>query len=1209
MPKTTALKPISPAQAANFARAANRFQWTPLSAKQQRVGTFRTLVPFCQNPLAVQRFLTASIDQIARASQVDRCDVRSYGIEPDDKLAFDLRSNRIIDRVTCAPIDRIHYRESSVNAVWFEPPTTMDPQTAGNHFNNVFPAVHNGGAFFIVATADQLRACADTLARRTDVTSVYRLTGRSTGIVVVAATRTSTQGDSIADVQAELLDISDDTKTNAANDDVEDLPQIGRAFLPYVRGTENLNSASPILSLPYSPQALIDNANRVGSWNNPVVADIFATGDSHRAIKPIERLPEGHSAIIAANSMIDHLLIEDPSGVHNPVIIRGFFKKANRETFRTAEVVKRTDFYESNILAMDTVTGDIAEVGQTTEGLEEFMDAYGSAIRHNIDTLYPPTVDVNSPQYTQVGQRVDDIARPLIGKQRHAAIAGAIHLKKNPHLNFFATQGSGKTCTTAAMSAGMQASIVAVITPSRVVPNWVDEIRAVCPRAIIRVVRNDNPIGAPPAQPGPFSLRMAPAPFARASLEEIRTLFDVATPETPLWIILKKDTARATYPTKPSLREVWMDDEAPTELHLPLAKLVEAEKRAGASPMPGSSPNALCHPKHLVRSPNGRIERFKLQPASTPRPEWDRDLPTLLCPQCWHPIHNHPHRYDSLRDDRHQHCTNERRFPKFPKLTHEYQQLRSEIADDGVDVLMEPPASRCRAPLKQPTVDQHGRRIYSYGDYFAKHLVKKVDLVVIDESQDYKARDTLQGTTVRRIAQRAKRTIALTGTPFGGRVSDFFYQLIAFNPRFTQEFSYADFTRFNSEFGRQEITETLIQSPTNQNWHRSLRSIPGYHPKLLTYFWDNTIWMDLDDVDIQGILPSFTQNARLLEMDDQVQGTTGFSQKSAYAFLDDSLSSALSVHSNIVRNAKGKRRVIAQTSRISNYIQEMLTYPENAWMGASPRDPDTKDIIVTMPPLRDDWLYPKETELLSILERHRDLGRKCLVYCTHTKLRDVTSRLKSIIEKEGFRVLQLTSAIKQENRAAWLRREAMRNDVIICHPKLVETGINLIEYPTIIWYEIDHSMITTEQASARSYRINQTMPVEVYFLAYAGTMQEHALHLIAQKSDVSRTFRGDLSKNGLSAFNPTEDDVREEIARALLKGDYHNSRDSLPADVNIKQLERMFSETNIMAGESFFAPETDEPTAAAPEAAIISAPTRRRREPMPQSFTQPTLGI
>ena len=1214
MPKPPNTKPISAANAASFARAANRFQWTPTSEKAQRTGTFRIIVPYCHNPDAIQNFIRAAVEQINRSSTNDRVEPRAYGIEPDDVMAVKLRLGRIIDRVTTAPIDRIHYRERSVNAIWLEPPPTMDPADVELHLGTMLSAIQRDGNLFMVATPDQYRACANILARSCTSTCIRSIPGRSAPLVAVAFNILAPETEYSFDLQRQMLDFTADASADLLDDPVEKLAAAHSAPSAYLRTTNDYTTASPILALPYSPRNLLQSAQRFGAWNNPLVVDIFAHDETHQAIQPIERLPEGHSAIIAANSMIDHVLIKDPTGVNNPVIIRGFFKKTNRETFRTAEVIKRTDFYESNILAMDTVTGDIAEVGKTAEGLQDFMQAYGSAIRHNIDVMYPPAVDNNSPEYAAVSQLVDTVARPLIGKQRHAAIAGAIHLKRNPHLNFFATQGSGKTCTTFAISAGLKASITAVITPSRVVPNWVDEIRAVCPKAIIRIVRNNNPIGAP-HMPTAFELHSAPAPFGRASLEEIRLLFKHATPETPLWIIMKKDSARTSYPTSTGLRAVWPHDGQPPEpLHRPLAKLVAAEKRAGSKPMPTSSPNAVSHPKRLRRQPNGRVYKFDnstFQVAHRQRGVYEPDEPTMVCPNCWTPVSNDPTLRSTLSEDRRQQpCPSETSQPKFPKLTREYNQLRTELEADAVEVLIEPPSHTCGMPLKQSVPDRHGRRIYSYGDYFSERMVKMVDLLVIDESQDYKARDTLQGVTTRRMAQRAKRTIALTGTPFGGRVSDFFYQLIAFNPKFTKEFTHSDFSRFNREYGRQETTETLTSrsSTNNQNWVRTIRSIPGYHPKLLTYFWDNTIFMDLDDVDVNGILPSFTQHARLIEMDDIYQGATGYSQQSAYAYLDDTLSAALGISSSTLRNQKGTRRkVLNRASRISNYIQEMLTFPENAWMGATPRDPDTGSPICTMAPLAAEWLYPKENELLAILERHRNLGRKCLVYCTHTKLRDVTTRLKNIIEKEGFRVLQLSSSIKQEDRAAWLRREAARNDVIICHPKLVETGINLIEYPTIIWYEIDHSMITTEQASARSYRINQTTPVEVYFLAYANTLQEHALHLIAQKSDVSRTFRGDLSKNGLSAFNPTEDDVREEIARALLKGEYLNSRNSLPADVNVKALERMFSETNIMAGESYFLP--DAPTTTAPSQNLVISTPRRRRQPMPQTFNQPTLGI
>ena len=788
--------------------------------------------------------------------------------------------------------------------------------------------MHVHGQLFIVATPAQLRVCAPVLADNCRDLTIHRIgAGPTPRIAAVAMRAYHVQSDADRERRRKRLSITDSGHRDGHGAPIKLLPPYPRRADTLVHTTSDYNTATPVITMPYAPRQLVAAAQRHGSWQHPQVAQLFRNDHAPPAIRPIERLPEGHSALIAANSMIDHALIKDPTGQNNPVIVRGFFNKTNRATFTTAEVIKRTDFYESNILAMDAVTGEVSEVGRTADGLREFMDAYGSAIRHHIDTLYPPTVDINSPEYAAVGACIDAIPRPLIGKQRHAAIAGAMHLRRNPHLNFFATQGSGKTCTAAGMVKGMTARIVAVVTPARIVPNWIDEIRAVFPDAIIRVVRNENPIGSPQPDEIP-GLTAAPAPFARASLAEIRATMPHATPDAPLWIILKKDSARASYPVQPVYREVWPHDRAPAQpLHRPLARLVQTETCAGAKPMPGASANPTARPKRLMRyfsqslGNNQPVSKFTRNPnAYSINRGYDPQKPTKCCPNCWQPIVNHPTNKDQPnRDDRRRRCPSDAEYPRFPKLYREWQAARAQVQDDGDEVLDPPGTRKCDFPLAQPQLDQHGRRIYSYGDYFTRRMIKLVDLLIIDESQDYKARDTLQGAVIRRMAQRAKRTIALTGTPFGGRVSDFFYQLIAFNPDFSKDYNYHQHSRFVKDFGRQEVTETLRVVPGNRfpRWHSSRRAIPGYHPKLLTYFWNNTIFMDLDEVDVRGILPSFTQHARLVDMDDQFQGQSGHSQQTAYEALDEAFAAAMSAATQARRNSRTSKATAAAHRPVS----------------------------------------------------------------------------------------------------------------------------------------------------------------------------------------------------------------------------------------------------------------------------------------------------
>ncbi len=122
-------------------------------------------------------------------------------------------------------------------------------------------------------------------------------------------------------------------------------------------------------------------------------------------------------------------------------------------------------------------------------------------------------------------------------------------------------------------------------------------------------------------------------------------------------------------------------------------------------------------------------------------------------------------------------------------------------------------------------------------------------------------------------------------------------------------------------------------------------------------------------------------------------------------------------------------------------------------------------------------------------------GRRVLVYATHTGTRDITERMDDILTRHGFRVAVMKAdAVAPERREAWVADRVKQGiDVMICHPSLVQTGLDLIDFPTLIWHETDYSVYVMRQASRRSWRIGQTRPVEVAFMAYRGTLRPNAL--------------------------------------------------------------------------------------------------------------------
>jgi len=109
--------------------------------------------------------------------------------------------------------------------------------------------------------------------------------------------------------------------------------------------------------------------------------------------------------------------------------------------------------------------------------------------------------------------------------------------------------------------------------------------------------------------------------------------------------------------------------------------------------------------------------------------------------------------------------------------------------------------------------------------------------------------------------------------------------------------------------------------------------------------------------------------------------------------------------------------------------------------------------------------------------------------------------------------------------------------VCICHPKLVQTGLDLLAFPTIIFGETGYSIYVLRQASRRSWRIGQKQPVRVKFLHYAGTMQESCLRLMGKKLLVSLALEGKFANDGLQAFED-DDDMLTAMARAPHRNQY-----------------------------------------------------------------------
>ena len=428
--------------------------------------------------------------------------------------------------------------------------------------------------------------------------------------------------------------------------------------------------------------------------------------------------------------------------------------------------------------------------------------------------------------------------------------------------------------------------------------------------------------------------------------------------------------------------------------------------------------------------------------------------------------------------------------------------------------------------------DKAGPRRYALADYIKLRMRGFFDLLIADEVHEFKARGAAQALAVGALADVLPRVLTLTGTLAGGYASTLFYLLYRFSPRIRTEFNHGEESRWIQWYGFVKETRRKTRSgearedgrmSRRRNYTVQTKELPGLAPQALFHLIPNTVFIRLSDV--ADDLPSYREEVRLMGLDTTAD-REGYTQSLAYHELY-----------RVLRKAMEEALVAGSRRLLSVYLQSLLAYPDGCTRGETVIDPETDGVLVEIPPLAADKLYPKEKALLELVREERAQGRRVLVYVTHTASRDITGRLKDTLVGEGYQaVVMKADTVAPADREGWIEQRLKEGaEVLICHPKLVQTGLDLVAFPTVCWFETEYSVYTMRQASRRSWRIGQTLPVRVLFFAYRGTIQAEALRLVAKKLQSSLAVEGELPEEGLSVYKDDGSDWTMALARQLVR--------------------------------------------------------------------------
>ncbi|MEM9955268.1 MAG: DUF6094 domain-containing protein [Chloroflexota bacterium] len=484
----------------------------------------------------------------------------------------------------------------------------------------------------------------------------------------------------------------------------------------------------------------------------------------------------------------------------------------------------------------------------------------------------------------------------------------------------------------------------------------------------------------------------------------------------------------------------------------------------------------------------------------------------------------------------------------------------------------------CHAPLWQEKRDKasqvkEGYKFpsknprYRLDTYLKKVYPDRVYLLIWDEIHECANGSTGNGEAFGRLANISQKILGLTGTPFNGRASSMFNIEYHLNPQTRQHYPWGGAERLspkvrgsqvwqsvrggfiNNQRGRSEsrwvsdmgVREQVLEERPSYDrdtgaytgtstYERPYQEAPGCSPMLIGWLLNHSIFFSLKDLGKN--LPEYTEIAHPVSMDADIA--------TEYKATQDKLKDYLIA-----------QRRLGDTSFRGAYLQWSM-----GWINApfrpmkvihNIRNPlSNKKVahVVTQIKSYDEdqtRLFAKEKALIELVQSRLQAGRPVVVYARQTASKDIQPRLEAIIRHHvpEANPYVLRNTVSAERREKVIEQQVLSGvNVLICNPELVKTGLDLLAFPSLIFYEITFNLSTMLQAASRSYRLNQEQDeCEVIYLFYEGTMEHRAVQLMSRKQRAAKILTGDTGLTGLDSLTEGEGGFEAALLNAITETD------------------------------------------------------------------------
>jgi hypothetical protein len=157
-----------------------------------------------------------------------------------------------------------------------------------------------------------------------------------------------------------------------------------------------------------------------------------------------------------------------------------------------------------------------------------------------------------------------------------------------------------------------------------------------------------------------------------------------------------------------------------------------------------------------------------------------------------------------------------------------------------------------------------------------------------------------------------------------------------------------------------------------------------------------------------------------------------------------------------------------------------------------------------------------------------------VIYTNYTAKYEMNEYIQNILKKAGIHSAILSSSTSTLDRFEWLEEQKRRGtQVIISNLQNVEVGLDLIFWPTIIYYQLNYNINMVRQSGRRHWRIGQTRECRTYYLIYDGSQQMAQFRTLMTRRSHALLVEGRIDKSELAEYAESRNTLAADLAECI----------------------------------------------------------------------------